>query len=195
MAKITTTIPTTLFDDLQEQHAADLAVYRSAHTHAWNVRLHYALVPLEVASFLWLLAASCEWLASHLERRLLLRHTDKTQKTRQAATARRLLRLAVPALGWTLGSVSCAVARHPWRTGLPILLFHAGVVHVSPRIIRTRGVLPSLTWGGVVWTAAWGLQIVVGHHLMEGKPPNLLNPHDDVSLLSAVTSIALAWEC
>eukprot|EP00977_Amphora_coffeiformis_P016016 scaffold4855_cov195-Amphora_coffeaeformis.AAC.1 len=164
-----------LLDDLRDQHAVDLTIYRSAHQNVDNVRLHYVLIPCEVASFLWLFTTISS---------ILFFGKNKGEWGM----------ILVSSLGWTFGLVSCAVAADV-RLGWAVLLFHVTIVHICQRYANALGFTKSLVVGLMVWTASWGLQIGVGHYVMEGKPPNLLNPDDKVSLLSAMTSITLAWEC
>ena len=45
----------------------------------------------------------------------------------------------------------------------------------------------------LLWTLSWVLQVGLGHYLIEGNQPNLASP-SDVSTLSVVTSVLLAWK-
>ena len=190
---------------LHEQHAVDLAIYRSAHEHSWNRRLHYVLIPLEVASFLWLITStvmamlllpppaatttSRPWARSNPDKNT----TRNVKKNLHCSTS--TASLMVSSLGWTMGLLSASVASD-WRLGLVILLLHVTWVHLVCLVhIPRLGFGASVRMGLVVWTLSWGLQIGVGHYWIEQKPPNLFNPNDQVSLLSTVTSIVLAWEC
>ena len=173
--------------ELHAQHAIDLAVYRSAHEQDWNRRLHYVLIPLEVASFLWLVTTVL-YLVSRC------RVSRKTQHQIQTTPTCSSMSYLGTALAWTLGLLSCWVATHPVM-GMVIFLLHVFMEKVCRVSIPRLGLVTSAIVGGTVWVLSWSLQIGVGHYWIEGKPPNLFNPDDKVSLLSACTSIVLAWEC
>jgi len=169
-----------ILDDLRYQHAVDLMVYRSAHEHTANIRLHCVLIPCEVASFIWLFTTIMD------ECDKLFFCFGKNQCN--------LGMLLVTSLGWTLGIVSCIVATD-LRLGLAVFLFHVLMVRICQRYVIVMKFTNGFAWALMVWIASWGLQIGVGHHIIENKPPNLFNPNDEVSLLSAMSSIILAWEC
>ena len=188
---------------LHEQHAVDLAIYRSAHQHEWNRRLHYVLIPLEVASFLWLvttvigamLLAVATTTTTTSRPRTTNPDNNVTRNDKNPLSSSSTVSLLVTSLGWTMGLLSAAVASD-WRLGLVVWLLHVTWVHYVCLVhVPQFGLTASLCAGLVVWTLSWGLQIIVGHYWIEQKPPNLFNPNDQVSLLSTVTSIVLAWEC
>ena len=179
-----------LLDELREQHAVDLAVYRSAHTHVANIRLHDVFIPCEVASLLWLFTTIVLGYNNHNNNKSNNSNNNKGVGTK----GKEWQLLVITSLGWTLGLVSCVVAAD-LRLGLTVFLFHILVVQICQRCVAALGFTQSLRWGAFVWTASWGLQIGVGHYAVEGTPPNLFNADDQVSLLSTLTSIVLAWEC
>ncbi|KAL7562615.1 hypothetical protein ACA910_002518 [Epithemia clementina (nom. ined.)] len=264
---------------LQEQHARDLSLYRSAHQHALNRYLHWILIPVEVAStfllvklvLLWLFWRWWFWLSFSNQPRVLCRGSLN------------LWVVLVDAAGFTFGLVSWILAvtqqvvvdhdddHHGNNTnnemftsccqmssslldlslGLTIFLFHLIILQGSNVILSKcenkmakklrleqgnhhhkkepngtkfpqeeeeehkdnivknttmnqslhrkspawRSVL--LPWLGAAfgtWSLAWFLQVVVGHALLESNQPNLTAHPQDVSLLSAATSILLAWK-
>lgn len=194
-----------LLQVLKEQHVVDLAVYRSAHTSKWNRRLHYVLIPLEVAAFLWLLTTllfglSCYFFSTKTAKNNSKSNNVKNKQTKeqeQQATQddnSQFLVSMVTAAAWTLGLLSCAVASEPYL-GLAVLVMHVFLGQLCQLGVPLLGLYKSFILGVAVWTFSWLVQIGVGHYWIEGTPPNLFNPNDKVTLLSAATSIVLAWEC
>ena len=177
-----------VLQDFRVQHKIDLAVYRSAHGHVWNRRLHYVLIPLEVASFLWISTT----LLMTLRKGRWWGGNSKESKASSFLTVDH--RVFILATAWTLGLVSGCVAENP-VLGLTVLILHVFMGHICLVWACTMDFRKSMTIGLVVWMLSWSLQIGVGHYYIEGKPPNLFNPTDKVSLLSTITSIVLAWEC
>jgi low temperature requirement protein LtrA len=178
---------------LRRQHAIDVAVYQAAHQEAWNRRLHDAMIPAEVASFLWL------WTTLLVALQTLLvskKHNNNNNNNNNKTTEPPLMTIlsTATATAWTMGLLSCAVATDR-RLGGTVLVLHVLWVQQVCLVGVTRlGTPKSLLAGLVVWTLAWGLQITVGHSWIEGKAPNLFNPNDPVSFLATLTSIVLAWE-
>jgi uncharacterized membrane protein YGL010W len=176
-----------LLVDLRRQHAIDLAVYQSAHQDPWNRRLHYAMIPAEVASFLWLWTTLLVVLYQNI-------FVSKNNNHRLTTEAPPLAMLTVSAAtGWSMGLLTCAVATDRFL-GVTVLVLHVLWMQVCFRGVTRLGLAKSARVGLLVWALAWGLQIGLGHSLLEGNAPNLFNPNDDVSLLSTLTSIVLAWE-
>ena len=188
-----------VLESLREQHTVDLAVYRSAHQHEGNRRLHVVLIPLEVASFLWLLTVLvANW---HAATTWAPQRTDNKASftsTKVQSLSSSLVSLLVASLGCTMGILSWIVASNPVM-GIIIFLLHVAmvqwclVIQQQQQQYRFTAVvlLPPL----VVWMLSWTLQIGVGHYWMEQRAPNLFHPDDTVSWLSTLTSIVLAWEC
>lgn len=170
---------------LEQQHAIDMQVYQTVHKNVGNRCLHYVLVPLEVASFLWLLTVVS----------LCLGWKRKSAKgaERNVETPPILLPLLVTATGGTMGILSYLVAKNR-LLGLVVLLLHGLWIHVCPVWVKRLGWKHSCTIGISVWGMSWALQVGVGHLWMEQNLPNLLSPEDNVSLLSMATSIVLAWQ-
>lgn len=180
-----------LLQELRLQHDIDLEVYRSAHGNEWNRLFHYVMIPLEVASFLWLVTTVLVGLSYCLSS-----SSNTTSKKANATERPEMSQLAsvVNAASWTMGLLSCAVASNP-ILGLAVLVLHVFMGQACQMGVPSLGFRKSLAVGLTVWTISWCLQIGIGHYLLEGKPPNLFNSEDPVSFLSAATSIVLAWEC
>lgn len=150
---------------LGEQHELDLEIYRRAHHNQINCSLHYILVPLEVLSFLWILTAACRSIP--------------------------FVSIATTALGLTMGILSLLVAeRH--ALGFLVFCLHVYCVKVCQRLVHSFGVRRSLVLGSTIWLVAWVLQVGLGHYMFEKRAPNVLR--DQISFLSTMTSVIIAWE-
>ena len=108
-------------------------------------------------------------------------------------SASTILSWMLTCLAWTLGLLSAAVAAD-WRLGGVVLTLHVVWMHVCVTLAHRQCDCCGQYGALLVWTASWALQIGVGHYWIEQNVPNLFHPHDEVSLLSTVTSIVLAWE-
>jgi uncharacterized membrane protein YGL010W len=153
---------------LQAQHAADLRIYRGAHTDRYNRAMHWILIPVETTSFLLL---TCTLLRS-----LHIPHSD----------------IVVASIGWTLGLVAVSITSHR-LVGLACLIGHVGAaawVNQTVRRFSSRKTLWVL--GIVAWTLAWALQVGLGHWIWEGNNPNVANM-SQVSWLALTQSVLIAW--
>ena len=172
---------------LRDQHTVDLETYRSAHQHESNRRLHHVLIPLEVASFLWLATTALYGWQLWWYRR---RDVGSLRKIHEMKNHDHLLWL-VETVAWTLGLLSWAVATDP-LLGCTVLTLHVVTGKLCKVYVLQLGPWQSAMWGTLVWSLSWTLQVGVGHYLWEQRPPNLGT--DPLSFLSMVTSIVVAWE-
>jgi uncharacterized membrane protein YGL010W len=131
--------------------------------------LHRVLIPLEVTAFVWLITT------------VALHCLDQ----------RRWVMATLQSIVWTLGLLSWVVSAESY-VGLVILTFHVLLGRFCTAHIPRLRLVTSAIIGTAVWTISWILQVVLGHYYIEGRPPNIGT--DQVSLLSACTSVVLAWE-
>lgn len=160
-----------IVDSLRRQHEIDLAIYRAAHTEWHNRVVHWILIPVETASFLFGCSA-------------ILDTTGSSQSK------------IFPIIGWFLGLLSLLLAGpNHVMIGLAACLFHVVIGTVSTRLsgAKQKKVLLIVTIT-IVWTIAWSLQVGVGHNLLEGNQPNLIANMQQVSYLSMATSVLVAWK-
>ena len=146
-------------------YSSELAFYERHHTHRLNRLLHAVCVPLE-------------WLAFLL-----------------------LLSLLPPAgLGTTaVAAVACAAALCHLVLATPVALV-AAAAHVLMAVaalgLRNACAASSNPRGGLaaavlIEAAAWSVQVVVGHRLLEGNAPGMTK---SLTVNSVVLSVMMAWD-
>lgn len=86
-------------------------------------------------------------------------------------------------------SITVATAAVP---GIGSFIFHAGSSWLSNWIVTHHTLQTTILIGMICWTAAWTIQVGIGHFLFEKNSPNIANMNT-VSYLAMALSVLIAW--
>lgn len=94
-------------------------------------------------------------------------------------------------LAWILASLSLLVATQ-LRLGVAVFLFHISSGGLANSITHHCNTTTTISTALASWTMAWGVQVGLGHYILERNSPNVSNMME-VSYLAMCLSTLIAW--